>query len=345
MLQRTQTMWGWLQRHWVAVLLPPAAFCLAAGVTGQMRRVWKGTQGSRWMEEYRAAGLAETRRDRSAAVAHLRRAVQAAPDQKEAHLQLAAAYAGMGLNGPAAERLERAVCLAPAAEARRESFLSVVSQYCDLGRFDDAERVLRDRVWPRWPDSPDSLYLHGLIVLHRERGEPGLRRASALLKACLRADPRHTRARFYYAAAQAQLGNLQEASQAYRRVVRESPTTAGARYDLAAVLRRAGKPAEADRVLADMRRIQARQRRILKLTEADAAPLGAEELLELGSSYLEFGQPDLALDPLVLLTRKEPADPRGHRLLSEAYRRLKQPDNARVERQLAAALPARTGRP
>jgi len=340
-MRRIGDAWGWVRRHPVDLLLPPAAFLLAAGVAWQVQWTRHGLRYARTEERFQAALQARQKGNRDTAVKELLAAAAAAPDDAQLLLRLAVGLQSVGQPARAAPLIERGVRLKP---PRLDIYAGLVRTYCDLGQYEDAERVLRQDVFPRWPASAEAAYYAGLIHLYREKGDSGLRQAANSFERCLRRNPRHADARYRYAVCLSRLGRSIEAERAFKEVLRIAPTHAGSYQGLAGVLRKQGRVADAKQALAEFKRLDDAGRRVQYLeTQRALKQARTQQMLELGELYVTLNQPARAEAPLAEYVLREPTDPRGHRTLAAMYRGLKAPVNARSEEQLAAALASRAG--
>jgi tetratricopeptide (TPR) repeat protein len=340
-MRRIGDAWAWVRRHPVDLLLPPAAFLLAAGVAWQVQWTRHGLRYARTEERFQAALQARQKGNRDTAVKELLAAAAAAPDDAQILLRLAVGLQSVGQPARAAPLIERAVRLKP---PKLDTYAGLVRTYCDLGQYQDAERVLRQDVFPRWPASAEAAYYAGLIHLYREKGDSGPRQAANSFERCLRRNPRHVDARYRYALCLSRLGRPVEAERAFKEVLRIAPTHAGSYQGLAGVLLKHGRVAEAKQALAEFKRLDDSGRRVGYLeTRRALKQARTQEMLELGQLYLALDQPARAEAPLAEYVLREPTDPRGHRKLAAMYRGLKAPVNARSEERLAAALASQAG--
>jgi predicted Zn-dependent protease len=213
-----------------------------------------------------------------------------------------------------------------------------------MKRFDDAERVLRADVLPRWPDSAAAHLYEGEIYLSSGGGSQVLDLALKSLEKSLSLDAKNLDAQYQYGICLARLGRLAEAERLFKDVLNADADRNQAYNDLAGVLRQQGKRDEAQQAMATFRKIHDRQARISHLqTQVSFQKIQPGNMLELGDLYLDAKQPDHAASILAQYTRKEPTDPRGHRKLGEAYRRLGRGEDAQAADKLADALDARRG--
>jgi tetratricopeptide (TPR) repeat protein len=329
-------IWEWMRTHWVDVTLPPAVFLLAAGVYRQVQWARVGVRYSNWEKHYQAAAEAGKQQDRDKAFEELRAASEAAPDDAKVHSELAKAYRALGKPLLAAHHTERAFRLDPPGH---DQFISLLTIYCDLGKFDDAERLLREEVKSRFPESAEAYYYEGLIHLYSGKRDDGIRQALDSFTESLRLNPKHFKAKYRYAESLSSLGRVDEAERAYRELLEVAPSNLGALSGLANVLRDQGRLDEARSVLEDLERqgdlfeqikYLEIQRRLKKAT--------VEELRELGELYLTLNQPGRAQGPIAEYTVLVPTDPWGHRRLAEIYRQFNRPEFSESEDKLAAAL-------
>jgi Tfp pilus assembly protein PilF len=326
-------------------LIPPTVFLLACGITRQLTRTRDGVAAQRWMDHTKAAMRSLKQGDAKAAVAELEKAEQSEIDMPQAHQQLARAYQQAGKEDKSLEHSERSLRLRPNNGGEfKGMWISLVQNNIRIGRVDIAERMLREDIFPRWPDLPDAHYYQGMIALRRDSSEAGYRRALASFEAALKLDPKHAGARKSYGDCQARLGNPADAEKAYRAAIDINSQDRGAIKELSAVLRQQGKNDEAKRVLARLEALGEKQRRLRHL-QAKVA-LGQpthQEILELGQRCLELERFQEAEQSLFVYTKQEPADPAGHRALAEVYRRTNHPKDAESSLKLADALDSKRG--
>jgi predicted Zn-dependent protease len=338
-------IWNWLQRYWLAVVLPPAVFLLAAGVTRQGFRAWDGYYYATWRKNFEASREAGARGDRVQALQKLTEAAKHAPDDPAVHRLLANGYQMLGRIDLAVESVERSMRRSGLHRGNDEQiWIDLVKSYCEMKRFGDAERVLREDVLPRWPNSAGAYLYEGEIYLSRTGGSQNLGQARKSLEKSLSLDPKNIDAKYQYGVCMARLGRLSEAEQTFKDVLGADPDRSQAYHDLAGVLRQLGKRDEAERAATTFQKIHDRQARINHLqTQVSFQKIQPKNMLELGCLYLDAKQPDSAVQILVQYTKKEPTDPQGHRKLGEAYRRLDRLEEAQAAVKLAKALEARPG--
>lgn len=337
--------WAWARKHWPELLLPPAALLLAAGITRQALRVYAGPDSGGWRKHYQAAFQEGVKGDRERSFRELALAAKMAPGTPQAHMDLAMGWEKLGERTRAYSHLERALRLQPVSEEAREATLGLVAAYADLGQFDDARRLLMDRVLPLWPKSAAAHYQLGMVRLYGEKGDAGVRRASESFQESLRLDSAYTSARHQYGVCLTRLGRFSDAESEFRTVLEADPVHEPACHALAESLRRQGKLVEAEKVLERFRDLDARHRRSRYLeTQISLKRHRAGQLLELGSLYLSLHRFDQALIAIGRYTRESPTDPEGHRRLAQALRGLKRPLEARASDELARALERRGGK-
>jgi tetratricopeptide (TPR) repeat protein len=333
----SSTLWSGLRRHWAALLLPPAVFLLAAGVTRQVLRARQGLDTARWEASYQAAGVAGIAGDRDAALAALLDAAAHAPDDAGAHIRLAEGFEHLDQKERALDHVEQAIRL---REVEKPApWLGLVRAHADAGRLDDAGRILHQEVMPRWPDAAEAHYYEGVLISLGVTGDEGLQRALESFERALELDADAIDARYQRGVLLARLGRLEEAEAALRAVVASSPRFGGAYHELVGVLRRRGELEEARRFLETFQRLDAQGRRLRHLeTQVSLQQADAAVFLEMGELYLELDEPSSAVQTLRRYTRQESADPGGHRALARAYRSLDMIEDAESEEELAAAL-------
>jgi pentatricopeptide repeat protein len=336
---------SWLQRYWLAVVFPLAVFLLGAGVTRQAFRAWDGYYYSEWRKDFQAAREAGAQGDRVHALEKLTEAANHAPDDPSVHRLLANGYQMLGRTDLAVESAERAMRHSGLKRGNdEEMWTGLVKSYCQMKRFGDAERVLRQDVLPRWPNSSRAHLYQGEIWLNRGGGSQNLALALKSLEKSLSLDPKSLDAKYQYGICLARLRRLSEAEQVFKEVLDADPDRSQAYHDLAGALRQQGKRDDAQRAMTTFQRIHDRQARINHLrTQVSFEKIQPKEMLELGGLYLDAKQPGEAVPVLVQYTKKEPTDPQGHRKLGEAYRRLRRLDDSQAEDALADALAPRRG--
>jgi predicted Zn-dependent protease len=314
-------------------------------VTRQAFRAWDGYYYAEWRKDFEAYRKAGAEGDRVQALEKLNEAARHAPDDPDVHRLLATGYQMLGRTDLAVESAERSMRRTGVQRGTdEERWTGLVKSYCQMKRFDDAERVLRADVLPRWPDSARAHLYEGEIYLSRGGSSQVLDLALKSLEKSLSLDPKNPDAQYQFGICLARLGRLSEAERVFKDVLNADPDRSQAYNDLSGVLRQQGKRDEAQRAMATFRKIQDRQARINHLqTQVSFQKIQPGNMLELGELYLDAKQPDHAVSILVQCTKKEPTDPRGHRKLGEAYRRLNKLEDAQATDKLADALEARRG--
>jgi tetratricopeptide (TPR) repeat protein len=332
-----------LRRNWLLLLLPPAFFLLAAGVTRQLLWTWRGSEFSACEVEYREAMEAARAGDLGRALDRLVAAGDHAPDDAGLHRDLAGAFERLGQSERALLHLERSVRLRP-PDVR--AWTGLARAHCDCGRFDAAARLLeelKERL-PAAKESAEVLYCEALVSLWREGSAGGPEAALELLARSLKADADSTDARILYGTCLARLGRLDDAEKALRELAAAHPRYGGAHHELGEVLRRKGDLDGAKESLKKFQEIDESWQRLRHLeTRCAVERADPREIFELGGLYLEVGQPAQALGALLRFTRLEPASAEGRRRLAEAYERLERKEDAEAERKLAEALAGRDG--
>jgi Flp pilus assembly protein TadD len=339
--------WHWLLRNWAAMILPPAMFLLVAGVTRQLNRAWEGSNVGKFRQHLEAAERAIGEGNLKAALPELEAAERLTPEQPEAHGELANAYRQTGRQAEALDHMERAFRLKPKEAGipdAKSTWLGLAESNYVAGRMDVADRILHEDVLPRWPDLPDAHVYLGRIQWFRDGSEAGVRKALASFETALRLDPKHMDARKSYGDCMASLGRLEEAERAYRIVLEINPKHRPAAKELAGILRREGKLEAAKQVLAGLEALDQRTNRLRHLeTKVSLQNHTLNDLLEIGELYLELDRNREAEQALLRYTRQEPTDPRGHRMLAEACKKLNRPKDAELSIRLADALEAKKG--
>jgi tetratricopeptide (TPR) repeat protein len=331
----------WVRHHWLDLLLPPMAFLLAAAVYQQLYYTRVGWRTDKAARHYEAALQAAKNEDNSTALRELLAASDLAPDDAAFHLGLSTGFHALGQKTRAARHLECGVRMQP---PKLEAYLGVLRAYTDASLYADAERMLRQDLVSRWPNSAETVYYEGLIALYRDTGREGLQRAASSLERCLRLDPKHADGRYQYAVCLTRLGKPAEAERALKQVLKLSPSHRGASHKLAGVLRQQGKSVESRQVLEAFSRRDAAARRLRYLeTQRGLKQITPAGLLELAGLYLDFDRPADTETSLREYQLREPTDPRGYRKLAQLYRRYERRDMAAAMQKLATALEAKAG--
>jgi predicted Zn-dependent protease len=339
-MSRGGRTWGWVRKHWLDLMLPPAAFLLAAGMYRQVHTYRTALRYEQATKHYRASMEALKKADRPRALQELSTAARAAPEDPRLQMSLAAGFQALDQRVQAAQLMERA--LGGMKSPGEGDYLLLVRTWFAAGRYDEAGSVLRREVLRRWPGSAEAAFMDGLIRMYRDKGEPGLQAALPCFERSLQIDPARPDARYHYAVCLAGLGRPAEAEHAFREVLKTSPSFPGASQGLGAALRRQGKEAEARQVLADFQRQDAAQRQIRHLeVQRGLKQATADGLLDLARLYLDLNHPARAKAPLAEYMVLRPTDPRAFRMLAQVYRRTKDRPRADAAMQLAAALGAR----
>jgi predicted Zn-dependent protease len=220
----------------------------------------------------------------------------------------------------------------------------VVRIYCDIGKFADADRVLRKEALPHGPKTADTLFLEGIIALYGGKGSEGAPQAARCFEESLRLKPDNLGTRFRYGVCLARLDRPADAEREFRAVIKASATYAGAYKELAGVLRTQGKSGEAKQILARLQRLDDINQTIQYIeNRRHLGNVPPEDLLELGSLYLETGKLTEAETALAEYVVAKPTDPHGHRKLAEVHQKMNLKRNAASDLQLAEALEARGG--
>lgn len=331
-------MWRWVRGHWIDLLAPPAALLLAAGIYRQVEWVRSGSRYAGWEAHYEAAASAGRKRERKTALAELAKAAEVAPDDAQIHVELATAYRAIGEPYKSAKHTEKAYRLAPPTH---DECVRLVSSYFDLSKIEDAERVLREQLQTRWPDSADGHYYEGLIRLFRAEGNKDVASAVESFQECLKRNPQHHRAQYQLGQSLTRLGKLDEAEAVYRRLLKTAPYNTAVLHSLANVLRRKGNMKDLQPILDQVQSLGDLGEQVRHLeVQRGLNRATTEQLLELGEAYLALKQPAKAEIPIAEYTTKVPLDHHGHRRLAEVYRELNRPEFAESEEKLAAALEA-----
>ncbi len=331
--------WSWIRGHWLDLAIPPLTFLIVAGITIHFLWVRQGRRLDDARSHFRAASSAGQQGDHEVALREIDSAAKSAPDDARFHSELATAYQNLQQPERALEHQEKSLRLSPPSEA---GFISFVSTLCDRGRFDEAERILRQDVGKRWPNSADAAYYEAIIHFYRDKGPGGLTEAISCLERCLRLNPKHANALYQYGVCLSRVGRLPEAERAFKAVIPVNPVHRATYHELSRVLRGQGKDAEAKRTLGRFQVLDTAQRRVAYLKTQAAIKQGTvKDLLVLGELYLTLNQPQQAEHALAQYLRSEPTDTVALTRLSEAYRRQNRPQDAAAMTKLAAALESR----
>ncbi len=305
----------------------------------QWVRVGKGYGEAQ--RHYQAGLEAQKRGDYAGSARELALAAKHAPDDANSHLRLAAAYHRLNQPLQAVQAQERALSLSPPNEA---ASLQLLANYCKMGRYDDAKRVLTRDVAPRWPSSAETAYYQGIVHFYGDKGPQGMLAAEACFARSLAIDSHNTSARYQRAACLSRMGRPAEAESEYREVLKAFSNDAATLAGLATALRQQGKTAEAQRMMAKFQNLDAIRRRIMFLrtrTTVDGERPDPLHLRELGDLYMQVDEPDKAVPAYTRYLRFEPTEVRSLRRLADAYRKLQRPDDETATLKLADALDAR----
>lgn len=283
----------WLRGHWIDVLLPPAAFLIAAGLYRQFSppALHADIQTQQHID---AASAARQRGDTETAIRELTTAAEVAPDNYPMLFTVAIQLDKAGQHERAALLVERALKL-PAGSTDAQlhtNYINLLRAWDRAGRYDQIQRILNENVLRRWPDSPQANYWEGIALMRTERaGDDSIDRAAGRFRRALDVDPTYLDARYQYAVALSRLGRLDEAAEAYRAVLATAPQFPGTHHGLAQVLRRQGRAKAADAVLAEFGQLEAAQRRMRYLeTQRSLRQITGDQLRELADLYQRAGR-------------------------------------------------------
>jgi tetratricopeptide (TPR) repeat protein len=328
-----------LQRYWLLYLVPPVAFLAAAAVVQQCQRAFHGARYARWQKDYAAAVQAGIAGRREQALRQILAAASGAPEDAQVQSQLAMAFRKLGREKQALTHLERALELDSSNIDTPDSFLALVGAYINEGNFNAANRVLKEKVLDRWPDSAEARYYQGLSTLEGGTGREAAKRALEQFGECLKLAPDHVQARYRSGICLLRLGRFEEAATNLQSVIERNPALTGAYNELSTALRRIGREREADEMLKQFRGLDEKERRVRHLeTQLALGRLQTGDLFEMGTLYLDLHQYNKAERALGRFTFEEPTDPRGYRLLVRAYRALGRTPEALRAEKLADAL-------
>ncbi|MDD5559132.1 tetratricopeptide repeat protein [Candidatus Methylomirabilis sp.] len=271
--------------------LPSAGFCLAAAVL--VERLLTRSRNPRAIAAAFALivlllGLRTVARNRDwkDELTLWTRTVQTSPQSARAHIALAGMHLRQGRYDPARQELVEALRIQPHSVGTH-SDLGVV--LLTLRRFDEAEREFREAI--RLSASPS----------------PGLRVNLALAYL--------GRSQFHQAE--------QELSEAFRSPLLSGLERAAALHNQGLVYAKTGRPAEAERVLAESLNIN---------------PKNVSARMELAALYLENGMLPEGATQLEETLRYKGPDADLHALLGEVYYRLGRKDRAAAELTRALSL-------
>ena len=331
--------WRWIRSHWIDILLPPMILLLGAGITRYYFWVRAGQGIAESQIHYSAAVAAQKKGDLKLSAKELALASKAAPNDANAHLRISALYTYLRLPVQAAQEQEKALSLRPPNEA---DYMKLLASYCKMGRFDDADRVLKKVVVPRWKTSSETAYYQGIVHFYRDKGEQALQTADECFLRSLALDPENSSARYQHAECLSKMGKASEAEHEYRLVLKSFPNDEVTLHRLATVLQRQGKTVEAKRMMAKFQELDACRRRIqhirtrLGLNRADTALMR-----ELGDLYMRLHEADQAVAAYNGYLKSDPTDVHSLRNLAKAYHHLQRADEAEAALKLADALDSR----
>lgn len=333
--------WAWVRAHWLDVVIPVSVFLLSAAVYREVRWGQQNRRLQAWETHFNAAARLQNAQKTNQALEELVAAAEVAPDDPEAHRQLARAFQGARLPDRATHHMEMALRF---DRPNRDAAVDLARIYCDLGRYADADRILKLPVVTTAPRDADVCFLEGLVALYG--GSDGGRPADAerLFAEALRLKPDHVAARFRHGVSLARLARHGEAEREFRAVLRDSPSYVSAYKELAETLRRQSRVGEAERYLARLQVLDDVDQSVRYIeTRRMTGKVPPEDLLELGKLYLSAERLQQAEGALVQYVLVRPTDPRGHRLLAQVHGKMKLPKNAAADLQLATALENRGG--
>ncbi|MFQ5776593.1 MAG: tetratricopeptide repeat protein [Terriglobia bacterium] len=250
-------------------------------------------------------------------ISPLKRALALEPDNKwEAHELLGTAYAMLGDSANAIAALEVAA-RGPSPSMGALYALAVAS--LKVGDDEKAEKTF-DRIFTEYADSPEVYLLLGMM--HRDHG-----RAAEALEAqqhALELDPRAPLAHYELGLTKAQMGEWEEARDAFLKEIELHPEGFQAHLALAEYYLTYGRDPDAALKSSN---------EVLRLR-----PKSWEAYLHRGKAYLQKGEPEPAMQALEQAVKLRPEQARLHNLLGNAYRRLGRREAAREEFATAARL-------
>ncbi|GAA5002543.1 tetratricopeptide repeat protein [Lysobacter lycopersici] len=253
--------------------------------------------------------------DDAAARAAIERAIELAPDDPEAHFDLAALLFAERRQDAAQAALGRSIALDP---NQFDAYLIQAQLALGRGDLDEAER--QRKLAARVDDEhPHLAAIDGMLALRRGDGE----RAQVILATALQRTPDDPQLLYALGFAYLQLGHLAFAEQAFRKVIERVPAAVNLHALVADLLRQQGRPADAAEAMAPL------------LADPAKATPGLARLA--GELELEANRPQAAIAHLRQALAGKPDDPRVLRAALEAWRRLGDADDARATLDAALA--------
>lgn len=248
----------------------------------------------------------------------------------------------MGLGQPVLAAGELEKMLRSSGELQTpERFAHLCEFILDQGDVQAAQRVLREDLLARWPNSFEAAFVQGEVLLRETKGQEDVARAAGLFEKCVGLRPEHMPSKIQLGIAWFRLGQLEKAEPLLRAAVRKQPKATVPLYYLGEVLRQEGKTQEAQSYLDEHSRLtQLEQRRRHLELQYALRKCEPQDLLELGRIYEQVGQLDKSASAFRVYTRIMPADPEGQRLLAQACLKIDDKEGARVATELAGALTA-----
>lgn len=141
------------------------------------------------------------------------------------------------------------------------------------------------------PESTEKLAL----VAECQRGLGKLEEASATLKHSLELDPDHLPSLLLVGEMAQSKADWTAASESFGRAVEKHPMDDSAKYQLALVLRRLGKEAEAEKLMAESQQIKTKREKLFELhLDAIQRPYDAELRYEMATMFVEMKLPETA---------------------------------------------------
>lgn len=259
--------------------------------------------------------------------------IRRSPGDWNARLRLAQFYRRLGWHADAARQLDLAAALAPNSSAvlrERATLFAVTgpqpkarelarqlsrrfprlpygySLLGDLaasaGRWRDAVEFGRQAML-RAPDDPS--FRVRLAEYHLYRTDtPSPETGLQLLNETLRKSPEHAQARYLRGVALRRMGRNAEALNDLQQAYRQNAEQAGAALHLAELLRAGGKSGQAERLLADYSRREARLQSFQQAAaRLSAKPLSPEAHLEMARSHMQQGRYGAALVEFLTTSR------------------------------------------
>ena len=256
---------------------------------------------------------------------HLRRAVTARPQQAHWLMVLAKSLLEQGKNIAAGKVLEQAIAINPLPVYYHAHAMAALN----AGDLAAAEASLRACLALN-AEHDDALFRLGGLLIDQGRSEEGI----VYLERALAVSPENLECRYRLGTAYRNAGRPDDAEDYLNTVVDRVPGHVGALYNLSRVLIQSDRREEASAVMEQFRSMSELRDEIdFNAQAVRKNPGNIDGRIYLATLYLRAGRTQDALTGLLAARVLAPRDARIYRLLTTAYRRLGDENNAvRAER-------------